>query len=154
MSAFTGRIKSLLVEIDGPVDDLELPEAAALLAELRELRSWLGAVHDHVEDRVADLMGETRRSDVEGVGRLVRFDGRKRTNWRHDDLLDLALAQARKHRFDPSTGEALPPDEALLATLREAAAVSYWRVGPLKKWGIDPDEYATVSHGRRVVNIL
>lgn len=147
------QVRMALLAFDDLAEVIDLDRGAALLVELRDLRKWLAAVHDHLEDRVIALMGESRRTDVADVGRLIRYDGKKRTHWRHDELYPVALSVARRNQFDPATGEAIPADEALLATLKLGLAPAYWRSGVLRSWGVEPDDYAEVTTTRPAVEV-
>jgi hypothetical protein len=92
----------------------------------------------------------------DGAGiHAIRRQTAEKTVWLHEDL---ATAVAVSAMVDRETGE-LPSEEAQVvgsnvkAAIYAAGAFSYWRVGVLKKAGIDVSDYRTRTPGRWTVEV-
>lgn len=153
-----GALRTTLGAIDAEIaasaDGAELVDLALALDELREARRELGMVHDSVEGAVVDRMGKRWERTLDGFGTLRVRGGKSRTAWDHDTLFGLALDRARSVEPLAINGRDETEAEAALRIVRSAAHVDYWRSKVLKGWGIVPDEYCSVTWGRRTVEVV
>lgn len=142
----------------GDVDDALLDlnpdtweQAVLLLHHLRLARQTLAAAESKVETLAARLMAEARVFDgaeVDGIGVVQRRNGGKRKQWDHEGLAKKVMDT----HLEANAGE-LPLPWEVRDWLLEALAPSYWRVGVLKKLGVDVDDYVTTEPGRPTVQI-
>lgn len=114
------------------------------LEPLQQVLSDLRLLESTVKQHIADTLPE-RMVTVEGVGTVERVSKTTRRNWDSEELLRKIVSMAL---VDPETGE-IPssPVEAVDKVIDEVRAVvpftgsTGWRVGELRKRGIDPDEW-------------
>lgn len=131
-------------------DALTCDDAARALHETQMARKSLQATEDFLIERVHDAWGQDFKTprQVEGVGTVRAFRGKDRKAWQHEalvrDVVDRNLAATEGEVPDPFT---------VAGWIREAAGFSYWKTGALKALGLDADEYAETSRGRRTVSI-
>lgn len=132
------------------LDAMSCDEAVRLLHEVQMTRKSLQASEEFIAARIHDSWkGDTRTPlHVEGVGMVRVFRGKDRKAWQHEallrDVVDAHLA---------ATGGEIPDPFTVAGWVREAAGFSYWKATVLKGLGLDPDEYAETSQGRRTVAI-
>jgi hypothetical protein len=107
-----------------------------------------------IEGQLAEKM-EGKTEVVEGVGTLERHWSPAKTTWNHGPLATLVAAASRDERvLDEKTGVIEGEAEASARVLLRNAGISYWRVGELKRLGIDPDEYREKEGGRWTVRFV
>jgi hypothetical protein len=132
-----------------------LPDIASpleLLAKVRAIRQKLHAVEQYIEREAAQRMGQKRVEWQQGFA--VRRQTAERTEWLHEDLATAVLTAA----VVDENGE-LPSEEAnvLACKVKQAmvdcAGFSYWRVGKLREYGIDVDDFRKRTPGRYVVEV-
>jgi hypothetical protein len=141
-------------DVPATLTDDETPGTAlTLLGMLRQARKDLQSIEGYVEGVAAGRM-EGQVFDGPGV-HAIRHQTAERTTWLHEDL---ATAVAVSAMVDRETGE-LPSEEAQIvgsnvkAAICSAGAFSYWRVGVLKKAGIDVSDFRTRTPGRWTVEV-
>lgn len=131
---------------------VEWGDAAALLARLRASRKLLQVVENGLETHIAKArIGEGLKdpTEVPGVGVVTHRRTAKKTTWD-----DSGLLQEVMHAFAAEDPDGQLPDVFQYRDLlQDAAAIGYWRVGALKKLGIDVEEYRKVETGRLTVDI-
>ena len=148
-----GAVRKELAAIDAEVSKGgDLFDLALALDELRTARAELAMVHDALEAQVVIAMRSRWEARLDGFGGIKVRGGKERKTWRHDDLWPLALKRART--IGPPPGIAETEAETALRIVRDAAHVDYWRAKVLKGWGLDPDEFCSVSWGRKTVEIV
>lgn len=114
------------------------------LLPLQQIMGDLRILESEVKRYIVDTMPD-KMVTVEGVGTVERLAKITRRNWDSEELLRLIVRDAL---VDQETGE-IPssPMEAVDRVMTEIKAVvpftgsTSWRVGELKKRGIDPDEW-------------
>lgn len=145
-----------VLEASGLLLESELPptfdELAKELVRIRAARSSLAQYEERITNALEELKPK-KNTFVEGVGTLERMSGKTRrySKDQHHDLAMECLKAARvsARRVDSITGEVLMEEgEALLHTLLDCAAISYWRKGSLAGLGIDIDDFAESTPGR------
>lgn len=130
----------------------DLPALARLLVGCRELLLNLGAVADSIEADVAELMGDRRNVEVDGVGYLQR-KARYNDHYESGQLLRLLLEHALADE-DGTVDHAMK--SRLMETLTAALSITpstYWKEGGLEPLGIDLDEYKARTYGRDRIEI-
>lgn len=131
-------------EIDGLV--AELVETRQAIADLRE-----------TERQLVDTIHETAtKRKVETEFGLVEITKRRNRKWDHEDLVrHLTRVALDRREMDPETGEIVsrPTWEIVTNALVDCAGIGYWRIGALKEYGLDPDEFAEVTSESRSVLI-
>lgn len=154
----TVPIVDLRITTDLP--DLTVPlqvQLARQLDRVREARGTLADVEADLIERIANLVGVGGHVDAPDVDEhwvVKRRPGTK--EWDHDALHRVMLARGRDaRRMDPETGEVLESEgEAVARVIRECAGIGYWRVGDLKRYGVDADEYRVTQPGRLTVEAV
>lgn len=140
---------------DTPPDDAR-DSLALLLALIDQSAADLLAHRNTVERTLLDLLEYNEPTPLRGMdGWSVRkMGGSARKSWQHDDLGNIVAQVAA---VDPATGdmptERLAFAKDVVAKVLAAAAPSYWRVGVLKSYGIQPDNYCEKSKGRYSVQV-
>lgn len=125
-----------------------LPEMCSTLRDLRDLKRSIAVLDDHLSDLIAQEMGG-KWAEVEGFGIVEVKKGSTRKAWDHDRLTSVVVARAIDERtLDEETGEYEREATAVARALRDCAGFSYWKIGGLKKRGIDPEDYCETSPGR------
>lgn len=66
-------------------------------------------------------------------------------NWDHDGLLSVAIEAILERERDPDDGTINTPYAVLMAEVFKYAAVSYWRVKPLKELGINANDFCELG---------
>lgn len=135
--------QDVLTITDGPAMDL-----IDSLRRIRGMRQELARLEDFIE-RAAVAAAKTERlrdGELPTGGSFMVRHGKDRKEWNHRalalHLVDVTLAES---------GEFSP--EAVTLALLEAASVAYWRVGVMKKLGIDLDDFCASSPGRTTIQI-
>lgn len=133
--------------LDQVSDLVEAGDWESLLRGLGPLQKIIGdlkIIQDAAKTGIMETMPE-RMVSVAGVGTVERLRKTTRKNWDSEELLRFIVRHAL---IDEETGE-IPssPIEAVDQVISEIKAVipftgsTSWRVGELKKRGIDPDEW-------------
>lgn len=131
-------------EIDGFIADLV--ETRAEIARLREIEKQL----------VDDIHEISPRRKVETEYGLVEITKRRNRKWDHEELVrHLTRVALDRREIDPETGEIVsrPTWEIVTEALVDCAGIGYWRIGALKDYGLDPDEFAETTSEARSVQI-
>lgn len=135
-----------------PTDRDELAQA---LHSLREARRMLGDAERDIEAHLAEAMGDEKTAVVAGLGTIERKASPVKPQWEHERLLPRIAALSRDERIlREETGEIEGEAEAAVRVLGEVAAISYYRVGELKKRGIDAREFRSEDSWRTTVRII
>jgi hypothetical protein len=137
-------IAGMMDQIDQLAETGDWESLVRGLAPLRDVIGDLRIIQTKATNAIIDTMPE-RMVTVEGVGTVERLKKTTRKNWDSEELLRFVVRHAL---VDEETGE-IPssPMEAVDKVIREVRAVvpftgsTGWRVGELKKRGIDPDEW-------------
>lgn len=132
------------------LDQDDTADAACLLLwDLREARKRLAEIEAFVEAHTARRLSR-RRTEVAGFVAEVK-GGNDRKAWQHDKL---AWDVCRPLAVD-ATGTVDDAAAVLIGLVRDrflnCASIAYWRAGQLRQLGLDPDDYADVTRGRRTV---
>lgn len=115
---------------------------AQVLHELREARRALGDAERDVEAHLAEAMGKEKVAVVAGLGTIERKSSPVKPRWENERLLPRIAALSRDERvFREATGEIEGEAEAAVRVLGECASIAYFRVGELKKRGLDAREF-------------
>ncbi len=139
--------------MNGP-DKARLQYLASELAHVRAQRRQLGDTERDLEDRIAELMNGDH-VNLDDKITLIRHKGAKRTQWQSEAI----LAELGKRARVDADGVISEPDEQyerLYELVRECVPLNQslgWRTRPLRRLGLDPDEWAEVSPGRVSVEV-
>lgn len=117
-------------------------ELAELLFDLRDLAAAVAHARKRAEQAFV-LLGENVTHPQLGEFKIRRAKTRKQ--WDHPLLAWQVAKHAVEHRVPDEDGVVDTAEDAAVAALLECAGVSYWRVGELRKRGIDPDAYCEVQ---------
>ena len=117
--------------------------------EVRDLRADLAQLERDLDARLVEAMGRDRKAVIDGIGQVeVRFS-KRRTAWRHDELLPAVvsrIADDPSTLYDPETGVVLPPaliGSNVAARLRECVSFGAGKVVGLRAIGLQPDEFCS-----------
>lgn len=124
----------------------DLLDTRAHIAELRvRERELIDALHDAAPSRKT----ETQHGFVE-------ISKRHNRRWDHDELVrHLTRVVLDTRQIDPATGEITsePAWERVAGAIRDCAGIGYWRMGKLRDYGLDPDEFAETTSETNSVQI-
>lgn len=126
---------------------------AACEAAIADLR----LVHSEIERQLVTAMKEANKREIEvaGEGTFKRQSEVSRTEWKHEMLAAKIASIALDNRpIDDETGEVQDPAIVIYTALLKACGISYWRVGELKKLGLDPETYCTTRWGGEKIRRL
>lgn len=129
------ELSDLEPDIDG-----NLASMAVLFGDLAEAKAELGAIHYRFSRRIANMMPRNEEN-IEGVGTLKRWKGKKRKNWEHQRIIDNIRARARDEiECDDDGVVTIDETDALLNALKRCARFE-WKVTGLVDMGIDADHF-------------
>ena len=116
---------------------------------IKEMRLWERDVIDRIHE-----LDPPYEAIYAGVGKAT-INKSKGKRWDHEAMWNVLVARARDARLiDKETGEVLESEgQAVRRVLEQCAYVSYWRLEPLKEYGIDPDEYYETTSVKNAVRI-
>jgi hypothetical protein len=120
------------------------PEIATQLHAVRSQIAALRLQEGELVDRLAAEMTEDRL-EIPDLGVFERRRKADRKAWDHEGLRR-ELWKRAECNVDPETGEIESEAEAQVRTIFECARTE-WRTTALRKYGIDPNEYAEVTYG-------
>ena len=118
-------------------------ELAQLLHEVRSKIAELRLREGEIVDALAAEMPENRL-EVPELGVFERRRKADRKSWDHEGLRR-ELWKRAECSVDHETGEIESEAEAQVRTIFECARPE-WRTTALRKYGIDPNEYAEVTY--------
>jgi hypothetical protein len=132
-------------------EELTPDDVANVIRTIREAKRFLGDAERQLEDRLAKAM----TSKVSADGSFEKKWQPGKTVWDHDFIAPRIAAASRDERvLDTETGVIEGEAEAAVRCIREAAGISYWRVGALRRFGIDPDAVREREGGRFTIRFL
>lgn len=130
-------LSHLDAEMQAACDDGDVEELARHFVTLSELSRQLKDITRFVEETLVEVMPD-EFVELPGLGVFQRRVGAARKNWDSESLFNTIRRESETwDEFADRIREAVPFTGSL-----------GWRVTALKKWGIDPDEYAEKSPGR------
>ena len=134
----------------------EADEIEAFVADLIETRQAIADLRE-TERQLVDMIHEvSSKRKIETQYGLVEVTKRRNRKWDHEDLVrHLTRVALDRREMDPETGEIVsrPTWEIVTNALVDCAGIGYWRIGALKSYGLDPDEFAEVTSEARSVAI-
>jgi len=144
-----GRFSSVIQQLDDAAVEVASKrgnpsEAAAIVAEMHELKRAVADAWEHVSSLLAEAMGDDPEVIVGDVV-VEKRTGAPRKAWRHDELADEVARRIIGSSIDMDTGEVLKSPEQMMKEMLSYGAVSYWRVKNLAKIGLIADEYCDVG---------
>lgn len=119
---------------------------AKFIYDLREDLAALGVLKSLAERDLGELM-EDKTLEVPGIGVFEKKTARRRTKWRHDELVPAVVARlvdTPNVVWDEESGERLPGPEAasrLARGMRDCISFGAGKVTGLRALGIQADEY-------------
>lgn len=119
-----------------------------LTEELLSTRDRIAQLRDHERFLVAEIHATATERKTQTAFGQVEISKRYNRKWDHDELARHLMRVALDRReIDPETGELLdtPTWERVSKALRDCAGIGYWRIGALKGYGLDPDEFCETS---------
>lgn len=152
--------------------DQAVPRAADSLADkpdaltkllwlIRKTRVRLQQAESYVESRLIATLDASSvwELDVDGIGKVTRHSGKKRTQWDHERLAGVvAHAIADSELAEPMftrEGEFIDPysvTEKIVGAFRRAATPS-WKVTGLRSLGVTPAAYCDESAGNASIEL-
>lgn len=149
IDALRAAVAGLSLSVPRWVEDIDgedpLP-LVLLLDDLRTLRQELASVEAYAESQAARVMG---RSLTLPDGRVAERWNGSRQQWRNRELLAVLWDRA----IDFAAGDLDDAIGKFRESVIEAAAITYWRVKPLRAAGVEPDEYCDTERRRATVRI-
>lgn len=127
----------------------EAGDLAALASGLDQIRAFRRAVSDlerHIEGHVADVMPQDH-VNLDDEFTLERHRGRTRKQWQSADLLRHLVGD---QLVDARTGENV--FDLLVSVLPLTGSLG-WRVGALRKAGVDPSDWCDEEPARTTVTV-
>lgn len=124
-------------------DTGDVEELAHLHVALTKVRQQLGTICTLVEQALVDVMPD-KRIELDGLPPLERRQGTDRKAWDYEAVVSALAREAG--------GDLM----ALLEAIKECAPMTpsmQWRVGALRKHGLDPDEFCSTSPGRVSIQV-
>jgi hypothetical protein len=121
--------------------------APEIASELHAVRSQIAALRLREGELVDELAAEMTEDRLE-VPELGVFERRRKADrkaWDHEGIRR-ELWKRAECSVDHETGEIESEAEAQVRTVFECARPE-WRTTALRKYGIDPNEYAEVTYG-------
>lgn len=121
----------------------DVEELAHLHVTLTKANQQLATIRTLVEAALVDVMPD-KRIELDGLPPLERRQGTDRKGWDYEAVVSALAREAQ--------GDLM----ALLEAIKECAPMTpsmQWRVGALRKHGLDPDEFCTTSPGRQSIQI-
>lgn len=144
-----GRFSSLIQQLEDAAMEVgskrsNPSEAAAVVAEIHELKKAVADTWEHVSSMLSEAMGEDPEIMLDDVV-VEKKTGAPRKAWKHDELADEVARRIIGSAVDMDTGEVLKSPEQMMKEMLSYGAVSYWRVKNLSKIGLIADEYCEVG---------
>lgn len=132
------------------------PDVEALIADLAEVRETIKSLREDERQLVEDIhqLADARKFETE-YG-FVELSKRNNRRWDHDELVrHLTRVVLDTREIDPETGEitSQPAWERVASAIRDCAGIGYWRIGKLRDYGLDPDEFAETTSSALSVQI-
>jgi hypothetical protein len=150
-------IQKLVYELDEQVtnealDDMELTDLARQMLQFRDLVRVVRDLAGRLEQGVARAMPD-KKVTIDGLGTLERNVDVSRKNWDHDMVASKLVTQALE-RWMQETGEVINVEQAqaVLVAIMTACRPE-WRMGGLKDYGIDPDDYCEKTYGQPRIRV-
>lgn len=134
------------------LDSFEFEELAAELIRVREFVRIMRDVAGRVEQAVANAMAH-KKVTVPGIGVLEKNVDVTRKEWDHKALASKLVANALE-KWKVETGEVLDQETAnVVLEAIEKACRTEWRMGGLREYSINADDYCTTEYGSPKVRI-
>lgn len=157
--AAEGLLEAFPDDVQYELDDAEswsLADCVRVVKAIVACRKGLATIYDTVDALGVEAAGGSREVLVPGVGPVkVRTKGAW-TGWRHDDLIPVVVARLidQPGVIWDADGERLPVHESamqLARGLRECVSFGSGKLTGLRKYGIQPDEFATYRPDRKTL---
>lgn len=143
----TPALLILSVEAAVPAEGAGAEELARAYVDLKQVADAVAIVCREVETRLVNAM-QTRHLTIENLGTFEKLPATSRKAWDHPLLAEKIVQKALDKRLvDRDTGEVEDPVQVATKALLSTAGISYWRVGEVKKLGINADEYCEKEYG-------
>jgi hypothetical protein len=144
-----GRFSSVIQQLEDVAMEVASkrsnpPEAAAVVAEIHELKKAVADTWEHVSSLLSEAMGDDPEIMLGDVV-VEKRTGAPRKAWKHDELADEVTRRIIGSSVDMDTGEVVKSQEQMMKEMLSYGAVSYWRVKNLAKIGLIADEYCEVG---------
>lgn len=119
------------------------PEAlACILARSKEIKASFTIMETEAAKALSTIVSDG--SVIEADGKQVeRKDSKPRKTWKHDQLKSVVIEKVLERHRDPEDGTISTPTSVMIQEVLGYAGISYWKVGPLKEIGINPDNYCS-----------
>lgn len=127
-----------------------------LTEQLLETRERIAQLRDHERFLVDEIHHTADRRKTETKFGIVETSIRRNRRWDHDELVrHLTRVAIDRREIDPATGEIMsrPTWEIVTEAITACAGIGYWRIGALKDYGLDPDEFAETTSEAKSVRI-
>jgi|5B_taG_2_1085324.scaffolds.fasta_scaffold00688_9 hypothetical protein len=136
---------------DSIITDDELVDLFQSLADLHLLKNRITGTYSDIQTQLAEFVGHTAEPILcEGASIEIK-SGAPRKSWDHDSLKKDVAQRIYESSVDIETGEVKKTSREMMEEILKYGAVSYWRVGELKKLDIDADEYCEVGPSKKSV---
>ncbi len=134
-------------------DDFPLRIEFQSLSDLHLLKSRITTAYSDLQSHLADFHGNTAQPIVLDGSSIEIKTGAARKSWDHGSLSKDVAQRIYESSIDMDSGEITKSAKEMMEEILKYGAVSYWRVGELKKLDIDADEYCEVGPSKKSVII-
>lgn len=142
---FAQAILKLDSELSEDRPNLDLEQAATILAELHNFKDSLKMVYDGFAKSVSDLMGDLPEVNLPNGTKIEKNSSPSRKAWKHKDLANEVAARLKDMSVDMDTGEIVLTSEEMVVKMLDYVYPSYWKVKELGKIGINADKFSEVG---------
>ena len=150
---FTNDKKANKFKAEEPEKYMEFLKLMAQLEDIRARKKELSYLESETVAEIANL-NPPYKATYGGFGPIT-VSKSKGKRWDHEAVWNVLMARALdSRRIDKETGEVLEREAtAVRRVIEECAYIGYWRLEPLREYGIDPDEYYETTSSKPSIRI-
>tara|TARA_B100000287_G_scaffold14257_2_gene14408 strand:+ start:18409 stop:18948 length:540 start_codon:yes stop_codon:yes gene_type:complete len=134
---------------DSNITDDELMDSFQSLGDLHLLKSRISFLYSELQTHLGDFVGNTAEPILIDGASIEIKSGAPRKSWDHESLTKDVAQRIYESSIDMDSGEVTKSAKEMMEEILKYGAVSYWRVGALKKLDIDADEYCEVGPSKK-----
>lgn len=135
------------------ITDDELEESFQSLGDLHLLKTRIASLYTELQTHLGEFVGNTVQPILIDGASIEIKSGAPRKSWDHESLTKDVAQRIYESSIDMDSGEITKSAKEMMEEILKYGAVSYWRVGALKKLDIDADEYCEVGPSKKSVII-
>jgi hypothetical protein len=122
-------------------------EYAEALIELHSVKAELKVVYDSFAWKIQPRIDDYEPLTL-GNGLIEKSYNTRRTGWQHKDLANAVAQRISSMAIDMDTGEVKASTEEMITKLLDYIQPNYWKVGELRKIGLNADNYCETGDTR------